>query len=628
MRTPSSRYVGLASAVGVALALASCGGGSSHVVSGGGGPPPPPPPSSNAKLSALVVSAGEIQPTFDPDTHLYFVPPAFLETLTTVTATTQDPGATLEAEVGSGGFTQTLTSGVESTPFPLSSTSGGIRVTVTAADGVTDEDYLVEILLNVPTTPEVYVKASNTGSLDTFGTSVAISGNTVAVGAPFEASGASGIDGDQSDDSKGGAGAVYVFVKTDGEWSQQAYVKASNPDVGDWFGNAVALDGDTLVVGAPFESSPSTGIDGPQGNGAASSGAVYVFVRTGTTWSQQAYIKASNTDAGDLFGTSVDLDGDTLVVGATGEASLAAGVNGDQSNDLAAGAGAVYVFTRSGTTWTQQAYVKASNTQGSDRFGASVSVSRDFLAVGAPDEDSDAEGINGNQVSDLSPSSGAVYVFSRTGTEWEQSAYVKASNTGPGDQFGLAVGIVSKALVFDTISFSLNTLVVGAPHESSNAQGIGGVQDNDLSPNSGAAYVFTSTSFFGLAIWEQDEYVKASNAQAQDLFGSSVAVVHGRFLVGATMEDSDAGGVNGDETNDLAVDSGALYTFVEDSGWTQDGYVKATNARTGDQFGFSCAIDFGTIVVGALLQDGLATGIDGNQSLIGAPDSGAAYILP
>src|SRR5499425_2904855 len=155
---------------------------------------------------------------------------------------------------------------------------------------------------------------------------------------------------------------------------QVTYVKASNTHMGDHFGNggtleghgvALSGDGNTLAVGAPYESSAAKGINGNQNdNTLYSSGAVYIFVRTNNGWGQQAYIKASNLGQSDKFGFVVCLsqDGSTLAVSAPGEASAAKGVNGDQNDDSIPEAGAVYVFTRTGTTWAQQAYIKASNT--------------------------------------------------------------------------------------------------------------------------------------------------------------------------------------------------------------------------------------------------------------------------
>ena len=248
---------------------------------------------------------------------------------------------------------------------------------------------------------------------------MSLSGDTLAVGAPEEASNAQGINGDQTDNSVIYSGAAYVFIRTGTTWTQQAYIKASNSMEGAWFGRSLSLSGDTLAVAAPDESGGSTGINGDQTvNGAMSaSGAVYVFTRTGAIWTQQAYIKASNTGQTDTFGISVCLSGDILAVGAPNEASVAKGIGGDQADNSGVGAGAVYLFTRTGTTWTQQAYIKASNTDARDTFGFSVAISGDTLAVGAPDEGSNATGINGDQtdnsafISGTGQGAGAAYIL-------------------------------------------------------------------------------------------------------------------------------------------------------------------------------------------------------------------------
>ncbi|MCH8228248.1 MAG: FG-GAP repeat protein, partial [Proteobacteria bacterium] len=155
----------------------------------------------------------------------------------------------------------------------------------------------------------------------------------------------------------------------------------------------------------------------------------------GPSFEQQAYLKASNTDGGDFFGWSVAISGETLVVGARNEDSNASGINGDQNNDSAVDAGAAYVFTRSGTVWSQQAYLKASNTDIDDLFGLSVAISGDTLVVGTRREDSNASGINGDQSDNSAIQAGAAYVFTRSGTVWNQQAYLKASNTVKTDPF-------------------------------------------------------------------------------------------------------------------------------------------------------------------------------------------------
>ncbi len=229
-----------------------------------------------------------------------------------------------------------------------------------------------------PLAQQAYLKASNTEAGDSFGHSVAVSGNTVVVGAFDEASTATGVNGNGSLGGASGSGAAYVFVRNGTTWSQQAYLKASNTGAGDSFGVSVAVSVDTVVVGATGEESDATGVNGDQSdNSAPDSGAAYVFVRSGTTWSQEAYLKASNTGQADLFGGSVAVLGDTLVVGAQGEDSNATGVNGIQSDNSAPSSGAAYVFVRNGTTWSQAAYLKPSNTDPEDMFGISVSASVD-----------------------------------------------------------------------------------------------------------------------------------------------------------------------------------------------------------------------------------------------------------
>jgi hypothetical protein len=326
---------------------------------------------------------------------------------------------------------------------------------------------------------QAYLKASNTGVDHQFGNCVAISGDTVVVASQSESSSATGVDGNQADNSAQLAGAAYVFVRSGGVWSQQAYLKASNTGQGDRFGWSVAVSGDTLVVGAYAENSSATGVDGNQAdNSAGNSGAAYVFVRLGGVWSQQAYLKASNSGAGDFFGYSVAVSGNTVVVGAQFEDSNATGVNGDQANNSSPNVGAAYVFVRSGGVWSQQAYLKASNTQAGDQFGECVAISGDMVVVGAYYEDSNATGVNGNQANNSASGSGAAYVFVRLGGVWSQQAYLKASNTAVGDAFG------------DAVAISGDTVVVGAWLEDSNATGVNGNQASNSAVKSGAAYIF------------------------------------------------------------------------------------------------------------------------------------------
>ena len=459
---------------------------------------------------------------------------------------------------------------------------------------------------------QAYIKASNTGAGELFAASVALSadGATLGVGALYEDSAATGIDGDQLDSSAPRAGAAYVFTRSGGAWAQAAYVKASNTEGDDEFGGALALagDGTRLAVGATLEASAATGIDGNQGdNSAASAGAVYVFARAGTTWSQEAYVKGPSTAANALFGSSVALSGDgaTLAVGADGQ-SLATG--------------AVHVFTRSGSTWSVQATLVASNPETGDGFGYSVALSRDgsTLAVGATSEASAATGIDGNQADNSVQGSGAVYVFTRSGTTWTQQAYVKASNPGVFDTFGFSLALSDDG----------STLVVGADGESSAATGVDGNQSDDSAVHSGAAYVFTRAG----ATWAQQAYIKASNTDANDHFGVSIALAGdgSLLLVGANQEASRAIGVGGDQGDNSTPLAGAFYLYRRTgTAWTQSAYVKASNTDVGDAFGYSAALsaDGTTAAAGAIAESSAATGIGGDQADNSAVSAGAVYVF-
>lgn len=401
---------------------------------------------------------------------------------------------------------------------------------------------------------QAYLKASNPGAFDHFGDTAALSadGRTLAVGATGEGSRSSGVNGDQNDDTASGAGAVYVFVQNDdGEWSQQAYIKASNPDFDDAFGFAIDLsaDGDTLAVGAPFEESlVDIGSD---------LGAVYLFRRNSAdTWSQRAYIRPSSTEDRDSFGLSVALDGsgEILAVGAPFEDSAATGIDGDQDDNTAIAAGAVYVYTGDHSTddWQLSAYVKAPNTESVDQFGQ-VALSDDgtTLVVGAPGEDSSADEIDGDQADNGVSFSGAAYVYGRSGATWQFQTYLKAPNPDEVDSFGGSVAF----------SRDGNTLAIGAGNEDSGSSGVGGdMTDNNVS-DAGAAYLFRRED--SAAPWRLHAYVKAANPGSTDRFGSRLALSAdgSTFAAGAPSENSAATGIDGDQGDDSAFSAGAAYLY-------------------------------------------------------------------
>ncbi len=425
-----------------------------------------------------------------------------------------------------------------------------------------------------------FLKAHNAGADDNFGDRVAVSGNTVVVGAKAEDGGATVIDG-TDDDLAASAGAAYVYVREAGtnNWVQQAYLKASNGEGGDRFGADVAIDGDTIVVGADNE-------DGA-GNASTTSGAAYVFVRNGESWTEQSILRASDAASGDWFGGDVAISGDTIVVGAYRENQA-------------------FVYTRSGTTWTEQQILVGSNTASGDNFGRGVTIDGDTIVVGAFFEDSDATGVNGSEDNNNANNSGAAYVFTRNTGTWTQQAYVKASNTDQDDLFGAA------------LSLSGDTLAVGVYHESSNATGIDGDQSNNGLLDSGAAYIFVRNG----ETWSQQAYVKASNTGFQDSFGEAISLSGDLLAVPAAREDSNS---VDDQANGAATDSGAVYIFSRDGAtWSQLAYLKASNLQSEDWFGRDVSISDSTMAAGAFFEDSSTGGGEDDNSVL---ESGAAYVF-
>ena len=490
-----------------------------------------------------------------------------------------------------------------------------------------------------------YLKASNAETNDHFGNGgtlegkgVALSGDgrTLAVSAPYESSGAKGVNGKQDDNSVYSSGAVYIFVNRNGKWAQQAYLKASNPGLSYRFGHEISLsqDGNTLAVSAHFEASSAKGINGDQNDHSIpQAGAVYVFTRAGDTWSQQAYVKASNTGEasksnqigkGDQFGFSVGLsaDGNTLAVGAISEDSGAKGVNGDQNDNSQQSSGAVYVYTRAGTTWSQQAYIKASNTDANDLFGYAVGLSADgnTLAASAYDEDSSAREING-VMDKTRRGAGAIYVFSRTGSDWKQTAYLKASNAEAGDSLGYDMAISQDG----------NTIAGGAADEDCFTPGINPAGcDNDvkLDSSTGAVYVFVRSN----GTWTQQAFIKSSHPNKEDWFGSRLNISgDGNTLaVGAQLENGGSKGINGNQADLSAEDSGALYLFTRTGNtWTQKAYIKSSNAEAYDEFGSAMALskDGKMLAIGARSEGSAAKGVGGDMKDNSAPGAGAVYIF-
>ena len=373
----------------------------------------------------------------------------------------------------------------------------------------------------------VKLSDGETASEDNFGVSVAISGN-------FAISGAQ-----QDDDIAPNAGAVYVFERSGSLWLQRSKITVEDARAGDLFGNAVAMSGETVLIGAP-------GVDdaGPE------AGAAYIFVRAGDEWIQQAKIIGADIGMFDGFGTAVALHEDTAVVGAYGK------------DEGGMDTGAAYVFVRNGTSWTQQAKLTHQNAVPGDLFGSSVAVYEDNALVGA--HLSDAAG----------PDSGAVYLFIRNGPTWRQNLRLLPSDIGIGDEFGTAVDLTK------------SSAIIGAPGEDREVEDMG------------AAYVFVETQ----DSWVQQAKLTANEAEAADEFGIAVAIHEDTAIVGAWKDDHPITGLE-DSGHELINAGSAYSFLRDGLSWSQKRQITASGSSRSDLFGASVAIRGAFAVVGAAGSD-------------------------
>ena len=424
-------------------------------------------------------------------------------------------------------------------------TAGSGTVTFIATDGINQASVVSTFSLSfgpdwsvAPT--ETKIVSSDLEASDLFGQSVSISsdGTYAIVGAYAEDTGA------------GDAGAAYIFTRSGSTWTQQAKLLASDAEVNDFFGYSVSIssDGSYAIVGAYDEDA-----------GGGNAGAAYIFSRSGSTWTQQAKLLASDIEGGDNFGLAVSIssDGTYAIVGARWEDT-----GGSE-------AGAAYIFSRSGSTWTQQQKITASDAQTYDYFGQAVSISSDgsYAIVGAWSKNT---------------STGAAYIFTRSGSTWTQQQKITASDAQTNDLFGWSVSINGNG----------SYVIVGARYKTSIA---------------GAAYVFSRSG----STWTQQQKITASDAEANDQFGFAVSISSDGTYAIVSSYVEDTGGT----------DAGAAYIYGRSgSTWTQERKIQASDIQASDLFGTSVSMNSnGTyVIVGARLEDGGAGDPLGN--------AGAAYV--
>lgn len=401
--------------------------------------------------------------------------------------------------------------------------AGDYSVELTVTDSASQTDTATQSLTIIDPPGAVQkVFASDGTDNDSFGVAVAMEGDTAVIGAEY-------ADIDQYRTDKG---AAYVFTRVNGIWSESQQLTASDRSNIDYFGSSVALDDDTIVVGADNADNGST----------SSAGAVYVYTRsTGGIWSQQAKLVASTPVKAAHFGSSVAIDGDTILVGANGFYMNGQGVQGK-----------AYVFTRSGNTWAQQA--KLSETAGSEpeeeKFGYAVALAGDTAMVGAPYTRLSANNVKG-----------AVHVFERSGNNWSRSQLLASGVPEENASFGNSISISGDTVVIGQASGTINGIV-----------------------RQGAAYVFNRAG----GTWSKSQRLTASDGIARDAFGSAVTIENDILIVGAGYADA------------YALQSGAAYVFTRSGGvWSEKTKFWAGDSDQDDRFGYAAAIEGDTVLIGA-----------------------------
>jgi hypothetical protein len=400
--------------------------------------------------------------------------------------------------------------------------------------------------------------ASDRGAGDQFGYSVAVSGDYAIIGAFTEDHDASGANAVMD------AGSAYIFHWDGSTWTQQQKLVPSDRHDQDHFGYSVGISGDYAIIGARWDDYDAAGA-----NSVTDAGSAYIFVRSGSTWTQQQKLVASDRAASDEFGWSVSISGDYAIVGAPSEDHDAAGANFDWET------GSAYLFVRSGTAWTQQQKIVAGDRGYTDQFGKSISLSGDYAIVGTYGDEKDASGVNPLN------SAGSAYIFVRSGSTWTQQQKLVASDRASSDFFGYSVSISGDYAV------------------------AGSLQNDAGASNAGAAYIFVRSG----SSWTQQQKVTANDGEADDYFGGSVALSGSTLVVGADNEDASA-----------VTNAGSAYVFSRSgTTWTQTEKLTASDVGADDRFSKGSAVSGGHILCGAWYEDHDAAG----ANMLGA--SGSTY---
>jgi hypothetical protein len=513
-------------------------------------------------LASVTLSCGQLTPALSPSVNDYRIQVSV--TCQQLTARFSAPN---DAQIEVNGAA--VLAGADWTSDTLVLGDNTIHVATTSASGIRNEYNWV---VTRSGSEEAYIKASNPAAADGFGASIALSGDALLVGAPWQDGAQGGVATTQSSAGATDSGAAYLFTRAGKTWTQQVYFKADAPSANDYFGTDVALLDDVVVIGAPRTD--------PTGVNAAPPrvGAAYVFARAANgTWSQQARLDPQGGAAGDLFGLRILLSKELLVISAPAEKA------GAQST------GAVYLFSRTASGWQQTTKLTAARPIADSAFGSALALDGDTLVIGAQkDGTSESAG-------------GSVYVFTQQNGVWTERQRLEPAKPSAGATFGWSVAVQG------------NTLVVGAPRVTLS-----------LTSPSGEAYVFERKA----GQWSQTDILAAPVPRVTDYFGVDLVLTASGLLVGASGDASSSTGLAGNMQNNGAPQSGALYLYArQNDQFAMTTYIKASNTERSDAFGIVIGWSGDTIVAGANYESRRASGINPMRSGVALMNSGAAYVI-
>jgi len=504
-------------------------------------------------LTALAYNHGELTPMLAAQELSYRLSLPLIQQQITLTP---EVAAGVRVEING----RPLAAGAAWSSNPLALGQHSLVIALTGESGLTSR-YMIQV--ERAGTEEAFLTQRSGDQYDSFGWSLALSEDTLAIGVPGDDSSQGGVDGNATDNRAPESGAVYVFVRKSGAWSQQAYLKPSEPRAGGFFGASVAIDGDTLVVGAAGGTyyTVTQAIGYPQ-----RPGSVYVFERRNEQWSQTSEIRSPARNP-DKFGLRVALASDSIVVGAPADTE-----DGDE-------AGAVYLVPRNASASAITKLRSPQPTAGS-MFGFSVAEDRGTLLVGAPH----------SIARNLGPGAVFAFAYNTTTQSWQPAGQLTSTPNSQGSAFGWSIALQG------------DVAAIGAPRATTTY----GDSATAQVPH-GDVFVFQRAA----ERWTQSAQLQSQVPRNTDFFGIDVALAGDALVVTASGDSNSSAGFDANPQRSDLPSSGAFYLFAGGAStgtWTQTSYVKSSKPTANGLFAHAVEIAGETLAIGAVLHNGAATG--------------------